>query len=101
MNTNLIDMFGLSGDQESDNRLDELFARLEADIENSCSLGSHTANPGNRLHSPQARPIAGCQDRGATTPGLPGADERVRRYSTLKHRILRGKWPIRIPKYRG
>jgi hypothetical protein len=42
MNTNLIDMFGLSGDQESDNRLDELLARLEADIENSCSLGSAT-----------------------------------------------------------
>src|SRR5687768_14823538 len=98
MNTNLVDMFGLSGDQESDNRLDELFALLEADIENSCSLGSHTAQPGKRLQPPQARPVAACQNRGA---GLPGADERVQRYSTLKHRTFRGKRPIRIPKYRG
>jgi hypothetical protein len=54
MNTNLIDMFGLSGDQESDDKLEELLARLETDTENSCGLGSLTANPGSRLHPPQA-----------------------------------------------
>lgn len=35
MNTNLIDMFGLSGDHECDDRLEDLLARWEEDIENS------------------------------------------------------------------
>ena len=40
MDTGLVDLLGLSGDPESDDRAEKLLARLEADVENSSGFGS-------------------------------------------------------------
>jgi len=53
MERGLVDLSGLSGDPESDDRAEKLLARWEAEIENSSDMGSEDRQqpsiiPGNR-----------------------------------------------------
>lgn len=55
--SNLIDMFGLSGDPSSDDQLDDLLFRLESDIPNALHE-EHTCLP-SFIATPIAVPSAG------------------------------------------